>query len=83
MLGAIFDKLDPILEVTKSWYSPPVVTHCACNQSKLGSTHMKLFPPGTLHLSAGFYCDEALRRMRCSSTTLATAIIQPWSRLLL
>jgi len=58
VLGSIFDRVDPHFEAAENWCLPPAVAHCGCCQFKIGSRLTKLVPPGTLHLSAGMYCDE-------------------------
>ncbi|MCL5734351.1 MAG: 2-hydroxyacyl-CoA dehydratase family protein [Actinobacteria bacterium] len=59
VLGAFFNKLDPLLEASEAWCLPAGLAHCGCSQAKIGGRLTDVVPPATLHVSAGNYCDEA------------------------
>jgi benzoyl-CoA reductase/2-hydroxyglutaryl-CoA dehydratase subunit BcrC/BadD/HgdB len=57
-MGAIFDKLDHILEAAERLWLAPGEGHCGYAQTELGLNALGLIPKASLCVATGFPCDE-------------------------
>lgn len=61
VMGAIFAKIDNVLEWAEAGCMPPGLAHCGCNQLKIGVRGLGIMPTADLFMSCGAYCDEAAK----------------------
>jgi len=57
-LGAIFDRIDPILETGEERALPPGRALCAMNKIRVGAIEKGIIPVPDLLLASSFYCDQ-------------------------
>lgn len=57
-LGAIFDKIDPVLESGEQRALPPGRALCGLNKIRVGAIAEGIIPVPDLLLSSSFYCDQ-------------------------
>ena len=57
-LGAIFDKIDPIMETGEENALPPGRALCAMNKIRIGAISKGIIPVPDLLLASSFYCDQ-------------------------
>ena len=58
VLGAIFDRIDPIIEVGEERAFPPGRALCALNKIRVGAITKGIIPVPDLLLASSFYCDQ-------------------------
>jgi len=57
-LGAIFDKIDPIMETGEEKALPPGRALCALNKIRIGAIAKGIIPAPDLLLASSYYCDQ-------------------------
>ena len=57
-MGAIFDKIDHVLEAAERLWLAPGEGHCGYAQAELGLNALDLIPKASLCVATGFPCDE-------------------------
>jgi benzoyl-CoA reductase/2-hydroxyglutaryl-CoA dehydratase subunit BcrC/BadD/HgdB len=57
-LGAIFDRIDPILEAGEAKALPPGRALCGLNKIRIGAVTEGIIPVPDLLLASSFYCDQ-------------------------
>ncbi|MDO8688742.1 MAG: 2-hydroxyacyl-CoA dehydratase family protein [Dehalococcoidia bacterium] len=57
-LGAIFDKLEPILKAGQALSLESGAAHCSLIQVRAGLAALRLIPRAKLHVAPGLVCDE-------------------------
>ena len=57
-MGALFNKLDPILEAGEKMGMGPGGAHCGLNKTRLGAHALGIISRGDLSLAWGIACDE-------------------------
>ena len=57
-LGAIFDRIDPIMETGEEKALPPGAALCAMNKIRVGAITRGIIPVPDLLLASSFYCDQ-------------------------
>jgi benzoyl-CoA reductase/2-hydroxyglutaryl-CoA dehydratase subunit BcrC/BadD/HgdB len=58
VLGAIFDRIDPIMETGEEKALPPGRALCAMNKIRIGAIAKGIIPVPDLLLASSFYCDQ-------------------------
>jgi benzoyl-CoA reductase/2-hydroxyglutaryl-CoA dehydratase subunit BcrC/BadD/HgdB len=58
VLGAIFNRIDPIIEVGEEKALPPGRALCAMNKIRIGAIAKGIIPVPDLLLSSSFFCDQ-------------------------
>ena len=59
VMGQIFDKINPILEVAEEHGLPPGLGNCSLMQCRLGAMVKGIIPLPDLTIVSGFACDQA------------------------
>jgi benzoyl-CoA reductase/2-hydroxyglutaryl-CoA dehydratase subunit BcrC/BadD/HgdB len=57
-LGAIFDRIDPVMETGEEKAMPPGAALCAMNKIRVGAIEKGIIPVPDLLLASSFYCDQ-------------------------